>query len=159
MHKPQINKKRTPTDSDRFLCFYSRVSLSNHIKILEAGLRAISVKKPSHNRPTVWYFGPSGPATEHQGLFVYQAGLGEVTHSPRAVLVGGSTCLHLSSWLPSPGSEAAVPARPEKSSPDQLWRVWGWNGGEVAIGQTKKSEYVKKKKRNKSIKNKKKLET
>lgn len=120
MHKPQINKKRTPTDSGQFQCFYSHVSLSNHIKILEAGLRAVSVKKPSHNWPTVWHFGLSGPATEQPGLFGYQAELGEVTHSAQAVLVGGSTCLHLSSWLPSPGSEAAVLARPEKSSPDQL---------------------------------------
>lgn len=33
---------------------------------------------------------------------------------------GDSTCLHLSSWLLSPGKEATVLGRPEKSSPAQL---------------------------------------
>lgn len=37
----------------------------------------------------------------------------------------GCTCLHLSSWLPSVDSKAAVLDLPASSSLNQLWRVWG----------------------------------
>lgn len=37
----------------------------------------------------------------------------------------GSTCLHLSSWLPSADSKAAELDLPASSSLTQLWRVWG----------------------------------
>lgn len=75
-----------------------------------------------------------------------------------SVIAGHSTCLHLSSWLPSPGSEAAVLPRPENSSPAQLWRVWGEVGvrlgGEAAIGQKKinMSKKQNENKRNERIK-------
>lgn len=41
----------------------------------------------------------------------------------------GSTCLHLSSWLPSADSKAAVLDLPASSSLTQFWRVWAdWQG-------------------------------
>lgn len=54
---------------------------------------------------------------------------------------GVSTCLHLSSRLASPGREATVLGRPEKSSPTQFWRVWAfWVNGETELGKSKRTE-------------------
>lgn len=51
----------------------------------------------------------------------------------RPSVVTWSTCLHLSSWLPSLDSEPAELDLPLSSSLTQLWKVWGTVSGQNAV--------------------------